>query len=116
MEAHQFFTVDEVSRMLRVSPGFVRGELRKGRFFPVSGGVAAIADTRTVIRVAGEDRVSLLGLSWYLRAFCAWPCQAAAVAELQRALADVPEVVSMPSPTGVSARSEGELRRKLANG
>ena len=107
-----FFTVAEVSRMLgRVSEAFIRAELRRGRFFPISGGEI---DATTVVRVGGSDMISLLGLNWYLRTHCAWPCQAGAVAELAQSFNDAPPAVELPA--GVPARSAGELKRKVTHG
>lgn len=112
MEVPLYFRVSAVAQMLgQVSEKFVRSELERGRFFPIDG---EVVDRSTVVRIGGNDMISLVGIHWYLTRFCAWPKAAAAARFLARELAQAPAVVMVPD--GIPARCEGELRRKMANG
>lgn len=112
MEVPLYFPVSTVAQMLgQVSDKFLDRELARGRFFPIDG---ETVDRSTVVCVAGKVMVSLVGVHWYLRQYCAWPKARAAAGFLAKEAADAPDVVSLPD--GVPARCEGELRRKLANG
>jgi hypothetical protein len=112
MDVPLFFRVSEVCRMLGgASERFIKEELRRGAFFPISAGAV---DTSTVASIGGADMVSLVGIQWYLRQSCAWAHTATAAAFLSRRVAGAPELVELPP--GIPARTEGELRRKVANG
>jgi hypothetical protein len=112
MEVPLFFPVSTVAQMLgQVSEKFIERELARGRFFPIDG---EAIDRTTVMRIAGKDMVSLVGVQWYLRQHCAWPRARAAAGFLAKEMSSAPDLVSLPD--GVPARSEGELRRKLAHG
>lgn len=116
MDVPLFFRVSLVAQMLgQVSEKFVRDELRRGKFFPLSP--TGQPDTSSVVRVGDCDMVSLAGVNWYLHVHCTWPHVATASAVLARSLSGVAEVVALPGvEDGVAARSPGELRRRMANG
>lgn len=110
MEVPLYFRVSAVARMLgQVSEKFIRAELERGRFFPV---VEGDIDGSTVVRIAGNDMISITGVTWYLHRWCGWPKAAAAAQFLAQEMSKAPDLVELPS--GIPARTEGELRRKMA--
>jgi hypothetical protein len=112
MEVPLYFRVSAVAQMLgQVSEKFIRSELERGRFFPIVG---TTVDRSTVVRIGGNDMVSLPGVQWYLQQHCAWPKASAAASFLAREMSGAPDL--RPLPAGVPARCEGELRRRMANG
>lgn len=112
MEVPRYFSVSTVAQMLGgVSEKFIRQELRRGRFFPL---VAGVPDASSVVRVAGNDMVSLVGVTWYLRTFCAWPAADAAARFLQNEMSGGPVLSVLDA--GTPARTPGELKRRISNG
>lgn len=112
MEVPRYFKVSTVAAMLGgVGEDFIRGEMRRGRFFPADG---AAIDTSTVQRVAGNDMISTIGLEWYRRMYCEWPRAREAADFLQNEMMGVVQLDAVEP--GISARTPGELRRKEANG
>ncbi len=118
MEVPLFFPVSAVAQMLgQVSAKFVERELAAGRFFPIND--AGEVDSSTVVCVAGKVMISLVGVHWYLQQRCAWAKARTAAEFLAKELAGAPahDLIALGKGlTGIAARSEGELRRRLANG
>lgn len=111
MKFEAYFSIEEICRRIPRSPKFFRAEIQRGMFSP-SRRPDGSPDTSNVMVIDGSYFVPASGVAHYLDSH---RLGAARLVELQddreREPVDAANL-SAVSP-GISARSPGELRRKL---